>query len=75
MIATLVSSLLCFFVWVPNIVFQVPSPFWWLTFIIGPIGVAFGILAKNSLLVILNGLMFFSLFIFMAIGYIINSMM
>lgn len=65
----------CVLVWLPNVIFQIASPFWLLTFIIAPIGIAFGLLAKNKWLVILNIIMFFSFFILMAIGYILNSLL
>lgn len=65
----------CVLVWLPNVMFQTASPFWLLTFIIAPIGIAFGLLAKNKCLVILNIIMFFSFFILMAIGYYINSLL
>ena len=70
-------SLSCFLlsiaVWVPNIVFQVGSPAWLLTFVFGPIGILFGALGRNYLLVAGNVFMGFSFFIFMAIGYWVNS--
>lgn len=72
-------SLLCFaaciLLWVPNIIFQIATPFWLLTFIVAPFGIAFGSLAKNKWLIILNIIMFFSFFIFMAVGYYISSLL
>ncbi|SOC45108.1 hypothetical protein SAMN05878391_2611 [Salinicoccus kekensis] len=72
---SLICLLIGILVWIPNILFEISSPFWLLTFIVSPIGVVFGVLSKRTLLIFLNALMFFSFFIFMAIGYIINSMM
>ncbi|WP_411842593.1 hypothetical protein [Salinicoccus sp. HZC-1] len=63
----------CILIWVPNVIFQVPSPFWILTFIIAPFGLAFAFLAKNYWLAFGNVVMFFSFFILMAVGYYINS--
>ncbi|TDL32852.1 hypothetical protein E2R51_09290 [Jeotgalibacillus sp. S-D1] len=66
-------SILCFLLgmllWVPNIVFEISSPWWMLTFIIGPIGVTFGVLVKNIWLILLNAFVMASFFIFMALGY------
>lgn len=65
----LIVSLL---VWVPNVLFQVSSPIWIATFIIGPIGIVFAALIKKNWLMVANILMFFSFFIFMFLGYIAN---
>lgn len=61
---------LCIIVWIPNIIFQVASPLWMATFILGIVGVAFAALARNYWLVAANLVMTFSFFIFMAIGYL-----
>ncbi|GAA3715166.1 MULTISPECIES: hypothetical protein [Salinicoccus] len=70
---SLICFVLCIVIWVPNVIFQVPSPFWILTFIIAPFGLVFALLAKNYWLVFGNFVMFFSFFILMALGYYINS--
>lgn len=64
---------MCLLLWVPNIGFQISSPFWMLVFILGPLGIVFAALNKNILLIILNIMMTFSFFIFMAISYYVNS--
>ncbi|MFB1052176.1 hypothetical protein [Paraliobacillus sp. JSM ZJ581] len=65
--------LLNILIWIPNTVFAISSPFWMLSFFIAPIGIVFSALIKNYLLVTLNAIMFFSFFLLMGIGYIINS--
>jgi len=72
-ILSIVCLCICVLVWVPNIVFQVPSPFWLLIYVIAPIGILFAALVKNLLLIIANTFMFFSFFIFMFVGYFVNS--
>lgn len=62
-------------VWIPNIVFQIASPFWLLTFIIAPIGIVFAVLIKNYWLIVANTIMFFSFFIFMFIGYFFDFLL
>ena len=74
MTLSLVCFASCILFWVPNVIFQTASPFWLLAFIVAPFGIAFGLLAKNKWLVILNIIMFFSYFILMAISYYINSL-
>ncbi|HBV23753.1 MAG TPA: hypothetical protein DEB42_08230 [Jeotgalicoccus sp.] len=69
-----ICFLVCILLWIPNVIFQIPSPFWLLTFVVAPFGIAFGFLAKNKWLIILNIIMYFSFFILMAIGYYINSL-
>ncbi|MDX8047025.1 hypothetical protein SH601_13610 [Gracilibacillus sp. S3-1-1] len=63
----------CVLIWVPNVVFEVASPFWIATFVIATIGIVFAALIKNYLLIIANTIMFFSFFILMGIGNIINA--
>lgn len=65
--------MVCIVIWIPNLVFQVASPLWLLTFLIAPIGVILAILSKSYWLIFLNTVMFFSFFILMALGYIVNS--
>lgn len=69
---SLLSLIICIFVWIPNMVFQISSPFWLLTFIVAPVGIVFAVLIKKYWLIVANTLMFFSFFIFMFIGYFIN---
>lgn len=68
-----ICFLACIVIWIPNIVFQVSSPLWILTFLIAGIGTVLAILSKSYWLVALNTIMFFSFFILMALGYFINS--
>ncbi|WP_270179720.1 hypothetical protein [Alkalihalobacillus sp. CinArs1] len=70
-----VSSLvLSVSVWVPNIVFQVASPFWLLTFIIAPVGIVSAALIRNYWLIGSNIFMLFSFFILMFTGNFVNYM-
>ncbi|TYS59561.1 hypothetical protein FZC76_22295 [Sutcliffiella horikoshii] len=71
---SLVCLISCILLWIPNIIFQIASPLWMLTYIIGPIGMAFSLIGKNYILAFLNLVMTFSFFLFMAIGYYINSL-
>ena len=71
-ILSIVCLCICVLVWFPNIVFQVPSPFWLLIYVIAPIGILFAALVKNYWLIIANTFMFFSFFIFMFVGYFVN---
>ncbi|MUK90690.1 hypothetical protein GMD78_20245 [Ornithinibacillus sp. L9] len=70
-------SLLCLIIsvisWVPNVVFDIASPFWLMTFIIPPIGIVFAVLAKNYWLVAANIIMVFSFYILKALGHVLNS--
>lgn len=70
-------SLICFIVgvalWLPNLIFQYGYGFWMLTFIINPLGILFGFLGRSVLGIILNIIMTFSFFIFMFVGYLIES--
>lgn len=63
---------LCLLSWVPNIIFQIASPFWLLTFICAPIGIGLAVNGKSPMLMIGNIIMFFSFFILMFLGYLIN---
>jgi hypothetical protein len=51
------------------VLLEVASPFWMLTFIVGTIGLALGLVGKHYFLAILNFIMTFSFFWIMAIGY------
>ena len=68
-------SLICFImgilVWVPNFIFNYGYGYWLLTFIINPLGIAFGIIGKSKFGIVSNAIMTISFFIFMSIGYII----
>ncbi len=70
---SLLCLLLSLFAWIPNIVFQIASPFWLGTFILGIVGAVFAALGRHYFLLIGNIFMFFSFFIFMAIGYYLNA--
>lgn len=69
---SLICLIVSVLVWVPNILFQVSSPLWILTFLIAPVGIVFAALIKKNWLIIMNTLMFFSFFIFMILGYLAN---
>jgi len=64
--------IICVLVWIPNLVFQIPSPLWLLTFVFAPFGIGFAALVKQYWLAVANILKFFSFFIFMFLGYLIN---
>ncbi|WP_404448216.1 hypothetical protein LG307_03610 [Sutcliffiella horikoshii] len=68
-ISSLVCFVICVLLWVPNVLLSVASPFWMLTFVVGPIGLAFGLVGKHYFLAFLNFIMTFSFFWLMAIGY------
>ncbi|MFD2628065.1 hypothetical protein [Oceanobacillus kapialis] len=68
---SMVCVVLCVLLWVPNILYQLSSPLWLLTFPIAAVGLVFGWLARKSWLMIGNTLMFFSFFIVMAVGHVI----
>ncbi|KRE30276.1 hypothetical protein [Paenibacillus sp. Soil522] len=73
-----ILSIICFVfgivVWIPNIVLGDAKSFWILTIIINPLGMVFGYIGKSRFGMILNGIMSFSFFIFMFIGYLINAL-
>jgi len=71
-ILSLVCLLICVLSWVPNIFFQVASPLWMVTFIIAPIGLIFATMIKKYWLIAANTIMFFSFFIFMFVGNLVN---
>lgn len=66
---SLLFFIICVLLWVPNIIFQISSPFWYLVYIFGPAGTVLGVLSRSVLLTILNIIMSFSFFIVMFIGY------
>ncbi|MGG3573678.1 hypothetical protein ABES25_17650 [Bacillus gobiensis] len=66
---SLACFIICLLLWAPNLIFQISSPFWTFTFLVGPIGIALGIFGKSHVFTILNAIMSFSFFIFMFIGY------
>ncbi|WP_223701657.1 hypothetical protein [Sutcliffiella deserti] len=68
-ILSLICFVICVLLWLPNVLLEVASPFWLLTFIIGPVGLVFGLLGKHYLLAVLNLIMTFSFFLFMYVGY------
>lgn len=72
-IISLVCLLICILVWIPNIVFQVASPLYLVTFILAPVGIVFAALIRKYWVIVANTLMFFSFFIFMYVGYFANS--
>jgi len=60
--------------WIPNIVFSEPEGYWLITFIINPLGIFFGYLAKSRFGIISNFIMSVSFFLFMFLGYIISAL-
>lgn len=72
-VISLVCLFICIIVWIPNIVFQVASPLFLVTFVIAPIGIVFAALIKRYWLIVANTFMFFSFFIFMFVGHLANS--
>ncbi|KGP71051.1 hypothetical protein [Pontibacillus yanchengensis] len=70
---SLICFIVCLLIWVPNLFFQIASPLWLLTFLLAPVGIALGVVVKNYWLIAVNTLMLFSFFIFMALGYFVNS--
>ncbi|WP_379494933.1 hypothetical protein [Oceanobacillus longus] len=66
---SIICLLISISVWIPNIIFQIPAPFWMTTFLIAPIGILFAFFTKKSWLILANTAMFFSFFIFMFAGY------
>ncbi|UOR13632.1 hypothetical protein [Halobacillus amylolyticus] len=71
-VLSLVCLFICVLVWIPNIVFQIPSQLWMMTFVIAPIGIVFAALMKKRWLIVANTFMFFSFFIFMFVGYFVS---
>ncbi|MEZ7171747.1 hypothetical protein [Sporosarcina sp. OR05] len=72
-VIALFSFFICILAWIPNIVFQIPSPFWMSTFVVAPVGIVFATLIRKSWLIVANTLMFFSFFILMFVGYVVNA--
>lgn len=73
-VISLACLISCILIWIPNIVFQVASPLFLLTFLLAPIGIIFAALIKNSWLIVANAFMFFSFFIVMFVGYYFESL-
>ncbi len=69
----LISFITCLFLWIPNLLFQVPSDLFLNIFIIAPIGILLAIFSKAKSLIIANTIMLFSFFILMGIGSIIEA--
>lgn len=67
-------SLVCFIasiiLWLPNLIFQIPSTWYFGVFIIAPIGILLAMFSKSKWLILGNTLMFFSFFLLMGIGYV-----
>lgn len=68
-VSSLVCFVICVLLWVPNVFLHIASPFWMLTFVVGPIGLAFGLVGMHYFLAVLNFIMTFSFFLFMGMGY------
>ncbi|RWZ58543.1 hypothetical protein EQV77_06140 [Halobacillus fulvus] len=71
-------SIVCFFMgvltWLPNFIFDYGYGFWLLTFIVNPVGIAFGVLGKSKFGVVSNALMTFSFFLLMFFGNLIFAL-
>ncbi|WP_090775317.1 hypothetical protein [Shouchella lonarensis] len=63
------------FLWLPNIVFQLSTPYWLLTLVVSPVGMFCAVLAEKKSLIVLNLVMFFSFFLVMLLGYVINGVL
>ncbi|MCA0972133.1 hypothetical protein LCM20_16115 [Halobacillus litoralis] len=72
-ITALACFMACVLVWVPNLVFQVASPLWLLTFLVAPVGIVLAAMLKHKWLIIGNTVMLFSFFWLMFGGYLVNS--
>ncbi len=70
---SLTCFVICVLLWIPNLLFQVPSDLFLEIFIIAPIGVLLAIFSKTKWLIIGNTIMFFSFFILMGLGSIIEA--
>ncbi len=66
---TIIISLL---LWVPNIVFQQASFLWILTFVFSGIGLLLAVSVKSKVLIIGNTITFFSFFLVMFFGYLLD---
>jgi predicted membrane protein len=71
---SLICLIVCIIVWIPNIVFDYPTIFILLTFIVGPIGAIFAYLARNKLLLFSNIIGALSFFIIMFVGNLIYAL-
>ena len=72
-VLSLACLLICILVWIPNIVFQVASPLFLVTFVIAPVGIVFAAMIRNYWLIFANTVMFFSFFLFMFVAHLTNS--
>lgn len=71
---SLLATVICILLWVPNLVLGIESPWWLVIFFVAPAGVILGVIARNIWLVLLNLLMFFSFLIIIALGFDITSL-
>lgn len=71
---SVICLFICILVWIPNIMFQVSSPLWIITFVVALIGIVFAALIRNGWLIVANTVMFFSFFIIMFVGYVVNQL-
>lgn len=71
---SLLCAVACVLLWLPNIVFNIGSPWWLVIFFASPAGVILGVMARNIWLVLFNLLMFFSFLILMALGFDIMTL-
>ncbi|WP_431802483.1 hypothetical protein [Halobacillus andaensis] len=70
---SLLCLITCIALWIPNIIFQIPSGAHFNIFYIAPVGVLFAIFTKTKWLIISNIVAFFSFFWLMTLGYIIAA--
>lgn len=71
---SLLCAVICILLWVPNIVFDIGSPWWLVIFFVSPAGVILGVMGRNIWFVIFNLIMFFSFLILMALGFDIMTL-
>lgn len=72
-VLSIISFLVGLILWVPNFINDFGYGYWLWTFLIGPIGVIFGYLARSIVAIVLNTFITFSFFIFMFIGSLWES--
>ncbi|BAC13219.1 hypothetical conserved protein [Oceanobacillus iheyensis HTE831] len=72
-VLSIISFLVGLLLWVPNFINDFGYGYWLWTFLIGPIGVVFGYLARSIVAIVLNTFITFSFFIFMFIGSLWES--
>lgn len=73
-ILSMISFLIGLLLWLPNFIYGYGYGYWLWTFLVGPIGIAFGYIGRSKLGVYMNIFMTFSFFIFMFIGYLWESL-